>query len=331
MNGSKLMDALQYIDDDLLEQAQKMRDGSTADDTVSVNGNRRKTFVRRLPYIAALAAASFLAVFTLRFVNGINMGSHDSAAGVPAAEQAAAPAEEYAAEEYAVEEAAPAGMMAEEAAPAVSMAKEEAPAETAARKAGESGTVTAGAGSGVMYDMTEEIPDAEAAEADMYTAQMASAAAAADEGAAVTAAEEPMAELYAAAEAEETEEAAELEEAPAASFAAAGNTAGQETMAADAEKSSADEIRAFAEAASSGQAAVLDQPHVRFDGSAYTVDADGKEYSYRYLVTAAYTDKQGISHTVYIHSDKDEMTESEARSAAEQGISAEKGYILLSE
>ena len=27
MNGSKLMDALQYIDDDLLEQAQKMRDG----------------------------------------------------------------------------------------------------------------------------------------------------------------------------------------------------------------------------------------------------------------------------------------------------------------
>ena len=25
MNGSKLMDALQYIDDDLLEQAQKMR------------------------------------------------------------------------------------------------------------------------------------------------------------------------------------------------------------------------------------------------------------------------------------------------------------------
>ena len=300
-----------------LEQAQKMRDGSTADDTVSVNGNRRKTFVRRLPYIAALAAASFLAVFTLRFVNGINMGSHDSAAGVPAAEQAAAPAEEYAAEEYAVEEAAPAGMMAEEAAPAVSMAKEEAPAETAARKAGESGTVTAGAGSGVMYDMTEEIPDAEAAEADMYTAQMAS--------------EEPMAELYAAAEAEETEEAAELEEAPAASFAAAGNTAGQETMAADAEKSSADEIRAFAEAASSGQAAVLDQPHVRFDGSAYTVDADGKEYSYRYLVTAAYTDKQGISHTVYILSDKDEMTESEARSAAEQGISAEKGYILLSE
>lgn len=313
MNGSKLMDALQYIDDDLLEQAQQMRDGSTAEKSVSADRKKRKVLVRRLPYIAALAAASLLAVFTLRFVSGINMGSHDSSSAVPKAEEAAAPA----AEEYAVEEAAP-------AAPEAESAQEEVPG-------------TAGSSPAVMYDMAEETPAEVPAETGILSAQTV-AMKAADEDAGEEAVTEAAVTEAAAAEeimAEEPEEAVEMEAAripaAAAASASAENMAREETTADSAYGNQAGGIRAFIDDALSGRAASLENPSVRFDGSVYTVSVGGREYSYRNLLTGTYTDEQGTEHTVYILSNEDEMTESEMQTAAEQGISAEKGYILPAE
>ncbi len=299
MNERELLDAMQYIDEDLLAGAERVRRGQA----------RRLTFRRFVP-VAALAAASVLAVFTLRFVSG--KGLH----GFGGMGASGAPAAAVETEEAAVVT----GEAAAEAAPAEAAA-DAAPAEAAAEYAIEETEEAA----------VEEAAVEEAA-ADMEApAEEASAAAAATGETAVAPTEAMMASSKAANERAEND-SADLTTTVTAESAAAEEEAAPMTemkQAADAGAMSVADIGAFLNAVNGRIPAVFEDGsrRIAYDGTLFTVVEGDAAVQYPYLLTMEITDADGKTRTAYVLSAKEEVSADAVLQAAEKD--AQSGDICI--
>lgn len=300
MNERELLDAMQYIDEDLLAGAERVRRGKA----------RRLTFRRFVP-VAALAAASVLAVFTLRFVSGKGlhgfggMGASEAPAAAVATEEAAVVTEEAAAE------AAPAEAAAD-AAPAEAIEEtEEAAVEEAAVEEAAADMEAPAAGAAAITAVQEAAETEEAAVAPAE-AMMASAKAANER------AENDAADMTAAAAAEGA--AAEEEAAPMTEM----------KQAADAGAMSVADLGAFLDAVNGRIPAVFEDGsrRIAYDGALFTVVEGDAAVQYPYLLTMEITDADGKARTAYVLSAKEEVSADAVLQAAEEDLQSGDICIL---
>lgn len=304
MNERELLDAMQYIDEDLLAGAERVRRGQA----------RRLTFRRFVP-VAALAAASVLAVFTLRFVSGKGlhgfggMGASGAPAAAVATEEAAVVTEEAAAEAAPAEAAADAAP-AEAAAEYAIEETEEAAVEEAAVEEAAADMEAPAAGAAAITAVQEAAETEEAAVAPAE-AMMASAKAANER------AENDAADMTAAATAEGA--AAEEEAAPMTEM----------KQAADAGAMSVADIGAFLDAVNGRIPAVFEDGSrsIAYDGTLFTVVEGDAAVQYPYLLTMKITGTDGKPRTAYVLSAKEEVSADAVRQAAEKD--AQSGDICI--
>ncbi len=305
MNGREFMDAVQYIDEDLLAAAEEMRSGAGP-------AQVRRFRFRRFAAVAALAAASVLAVFTLRFVSGKGLLSGMGTAGPePSAQEAA----------VATEEAAPA-----EAAPAEAFAiAEEAAADEAAE------------------ETAEEAMEVEEAAGFVPAADSMAAAEKADTASAYRVDEEEAVEMKQAADALPAEEPAAAggqQNAVAESTQAAVTAAETEDSgAASGTEIPASEIHAFLDDALAGNPAEISGirlpdgtvGNVLYDGGSYTLETGNSAVQYPYLVTCSYAGEDGVARTAYALSDRPALSDTDILQAADGRTGPEHICILLIE